>query len=84
MNKTIIQERLEYWQGVYAKLQEAYIALVEGGVKSYMIGDRQLSRYDLDDIREEMEEIEDKIDEYESLLDSGSSRKAVGIIYRDW
>lgn len=84
MNRTVIQNRLEYWEGVHAKLQEAYIALVEGGVKSYMIGDRQLSRYDLDDLREEMEEAEDKIDEYEALLSSGSARKAVGVIYRDW
>lgn len=84
MKKTVIQERLVYWQGVYEKYQEAYVALIEGGVKSYMIDDRNLTRFDLDTIARLMSEAEAKIDEYEALLDGGGRRKSVGVIIRDW
>ena len=53
-SKTVIKKRLEYWTGVYEKLQTAYAALIEGGVKSYMIDDRQLTRYDLPELLKQM------------------------------
>lgn len=82
--KTIIQQRLVYWKGVYEKLQNAYVALVEGGVKSYMIDDRQLTRFDLPVLMEQMKECETKIDELSAMLDGKKSRKAFGILPRDW
>ncbi len=83
-SKTVIQQRLTYWQGVYEKLQNAYVALIEGGVKSYMIDDRQLTRFDIPDLLEQMEKIEEKIDELQAALDGHGPRKAVGIVPRDW
>lgn len=82
--RTIIRERLSFWQGVHKKLQDAYIALIEGGVKSYMIDDRQLTRFDLPDLKNELEECEQKIDELSAALDGKRPRKAFGIIPRDW
>ena len=82
--KVIIKKRLEYWNGLYEKLQEAYVALVEGEVKSYAIDDRQLTRFDLSDMLKQMEEIEQKIDELQAVLDGRGPRKAVGIVPRDW
>ncbi len=82
--KTIIRERLCFWEQTYARLQEAYIALIEGGVKSYMIDDRQLTRFDLPDLKNEIEECEEKIDELTAALEGKRPRKAFGILPRDW
>ena len=83
-SKTIIQQRLTYWTGVYEKLQDAYVKLVEGGVKSYTIDDRQLTRFDLPDLLKQMEEIEGKIDELEAALEGRGTRAARGVVPRDW
>lgn len=83
-SKTIIQQRLTYWTGVYEKLQDAYVKLVEGGVKSYTIDDRQLTRFDIPDLLEQIETVEEKIDELTAALEGKQPRKAFGIIPRDW
>jgi len=83
-DRTIIRERLSFWEGVHEKLQNAYIALIEGGVKSYMIDDRQLTRFDLPDLKNELEECEQKIDELTAALEGKRPRKAFGIVPRDW
>lgn len=82
--KKQIRERLDYWRGVYEKLQRAYIALIEGGVKSYTIDDRALTRFDIDGLRDEMEYAEDMIEKYEGLMCGKKPRKAFGVIPRDW
>lgn len=82
--RTVIKERLEFHRKRYDLLQEAYIALVEGGVKSYMVEDRQLTRLDLQKLSDEIKDVEKTIDELEAMLSGGSARKAVGIIPRDW
>ena len=83
-DKTIIRERLTYWKGVYEKLQTAYLALVEGGVKSYTIEDRSVTKFDAPNLLKEMEQIEQKIDELTAALEGKRPRKAFGIIPRDW
>ena len=83
-SKTTIRKRLEYWTGLYEKLQDAYEKLVTGGVKSYMIDDRQLTKFDLPVLMAQMEEIEEKIDELEAMLNGSGSRAARGIVPRDW
>lgn len=83
-DKTIIKQRLAYWTGVYEKLQNAYIALVEGGVKSYTIDDRELTKFDISDLMEQMETAEAKIDELTNALEGKRPRKAFGVVIRDW
>lgn len=83
-DRTIIRERLSFWQGVHERLQKAYIALIEGGVKSYMIDDRQLTRFDIPDLKNEIEECEQKIDELSAALEGKRPRKAFGVVPRDW
>jgi len=83
-SREIIQKRLTYWEGVYEKLQEAYLALVEGGVKSYTINDRSITKFDIPNLLKQIEEVERKIDELTSMLEGKAARKAVGIIPRDW
>ena len=77
-------ERLDFWQTALKKLREAYLALVDGGVKSYMIDDRQLTRFDLPALEKQIEEAEAKVDELEDLLNGQRPRRAFGVIPKDW
>ena len=82
--KTVIRERISYWEDVLAEAQEAYIALIEKGVKSYTIGDRTLTRLDIGQLEKVMENAEEKIDELEAALEGRKPRKAVGVVPRDF
>lgn len=84
VDRIVIRKRLSFWEGVHEKLQAAYIALVEGGVKSYMIDDRQLTRFDIPDLMRQIEEAEYKIDELTAALEGKRPRKAFGVLPRDW
>ena len=84
MDKTEIKARLEFWKSALSKLRDAYLALVDGGVKSYTIDDRQLTRFDLPSLKDEIKEAEKKVDELTALLSNKRPRKAFGIIPRDW
>lgn len=83
-SREIIRKRLEYYEGVYEKLQTAILALVEGGVKSYTIDDRTVSKYDVPRLMKQLEDVERKIDELTAVLEGSGARKAFGIIPRDW
>lgn len=83
-DKTELKARLAFWKDALEKLRKAYLALVDGGVKSYTIDDRHLTRFDLPSLKEEIKEAEKKVDEYTALLSNRRPRKAFGIIPRDW
>lgn len=79
-----LRARLDFWQTALKKLRQAYLALVDGGVKSYMIDDRQLTRLDLPALERQIEDAEAKVDELENLLNGQQARRAFGVIPRDW
>lgn len=81
---TDLKVRLDFWKSALEKLRAAYIALVSGGVKSYTIDDRQLTRFDLPALKSEIEDAERRVDELTSQLKGGHPRKAFGVIPRDW
>lgn len=81
---TELKARLEFWKSALSKLRTAYLALVDGGVKSYTIDDRQLTRFDLPSLKDEIKEAEKKVDELTALLSNKRPRKAFGVIPRDW
>lgn len=83
-NKTELRARLQFWQSALEKLRTAYLALINGGVKSYMIDDRQLTRFDLPELQKEIEDAEQKVDELTALLAGNRPRRAFGVIPRDW
>lgn len=83
-SRTIIEKRLAFREKSLERLYDAYTALVEGGVKSYMIDDRQLTRFDLPALSEEITQMENGIDQLTSELNGGKRRKAFGVIPRDW
>lgn len=87
---------MSYKETIEAKLQAkrqrlaAYLAreteMLTGGVQSYGIGSRNITRYntELSQIREAIKELEAQIAELEAQLNGKASRKAVGVIPRDW
>ena len=83
-NKVELRARLDFWTTALKKLRAAYLALVDGGVKSYMIDDRQLTRFDLPALQKEIEDAEAKVDELENLLTGQRPRRAFGVFPRDW
>jgi len=82
--KTEIQKRLAFRQETLDELRAAYTALVKGGVKSYRIHNRELTRFDIADLMEEIRTMEAEVDDLEAQLAGGRSRKAFGILPRDW
>lgn len=84
MDTVEIKARLEFWKDALARLRTAYLALVDGRVKSYTIDDRQLTRFDLDDLKAEIKDAEAKVDELTALLAGQRPRKAFAVIPRDW
>lgn len=84
MDKVELRARLDFWQSALSKLRSAYLALVDGGVKSYTIDDRELTRFDLPALKGEIENAEKKVDELLSELNGRKRRKAFGIVPRDW
>ena len=84
MDKVELRARLEFRQKALSKLRKAYLALLDGGVKSYTIDDRQLTRFDLPDLKNAIEQMEDEVDELEAQLKGRRPRKAFGIAPRDW
>ncbi len=85
MKRETIEKRLAFKEEALEKLMDAYLALVSGGVKSYTIDDRTLTRFDIDVLSDEIRTLENEIDALESML-AGSlkPRKAFGVLPRDW
>mgnify|MGYP000462215398 CR=1 FL=1 len=84
-SKEAIRLRLETKKKALEAANAAYIALLSGQVKSYAIGSRNLTRFDLPQIEDTIARLEKEIDELEAaLLNGGKRRKAVGVIPRDW
>lgn len=84
MDRTEIQARLAFEKSKLEKLREAYLALLDGGVKSYRLDDRSLTKFDIGTLASEIKAAENKVDELTSLLEGGGRRKSVGVIPRDW
>lgn len=83
-DKTELKARLEFRRAALEKLRAAYLALVDGGVKSYTLENRIITRLDLPALKREIEEAERQMDELESLLTDSRPRRAIGIVPWDW
>lgn len=83
-NKVELQSRLAFWKAALEKLQRAYLALVDGSVKSYRLDDRELTRFDLPELHDEIEAAQKKVDGLTALLGNQRPRKAFGVIPRDF
>jgi hypothetical protein len=83
-DKAELQARLEFRKTALAQLREAYLALVSGGVKSYTIDDRTLTKFDIHRLKKEIADMENEVDALESMLNGKKARKAFGVVPRDW
>lgn len=85
MNRRQIATKMyKHYEALLDQLLEAQKVLAASdGVKSYTIGDRQLSRYDLDDIAKQIEYCIEKMDEYDKFLHGKSVRKKGNVIPTD-
>lgn len=83
-SKKELQERLEFRRAALASARSAYIGLLDGRVKSYAIGGRNLTRFDLDELSETISKLEKEVSELESRVNGKPRRRAVGVVMRDW
>lgn len=83
-DKVEIKARLEFRKEALKKLRAAYLALVDGGVKSYNIDNRMLTRLDLPALKKEIADAEKEVDALSAQLNGRRSRKAFGIVPMDW
>lgn len=86
MTRDAIARQLEIKQDRLAIYLAREKEMLTGGVQSYGIGSRNLSRYqtDLSNIRAAIKELEADIALLEGQLAGRSVRKAVGVVPRDW
>ena len=75
---------LEFHRAALKSLRAAYLALVDGGVQSYSIGSRSLSKLDIGKIKDEIEYHKKEISALEAELSGRTRRRAVGFVPRDW
>lgn len=78
-----IQRRLAFRKEALALLYDAYRQLSSGGVKSYLIDDRQLTRYNLPEIWDQIKALETEIDDLEGQLEGLRARRAFGVVPLD-
>lgn len=74
----------EHYTTLIDKLMAARIALIDGGVQSYTIDGRSLTKFDIDKLSKEIDDAVKKRDEYRALANGARPRKAFGIIPRDF
>ena len=86
MTKAELTQKLADKKARLALYIQREAEMLSGGVQSYGIGSRNLTRYntDLAAIRAAIKELEDDIAELEALLNGRKPRKAVGVVIRDW
>jgi len=83
-NITELKARLEFWKVALTKKRTAYLALVDGGVKSYTLDGRDITKFDLDVLSNEIEHAEKKVDELTAMIKGKRPRKAFSVIPRNW
>lgn len=84
ISKATAQAMYDYYTNLITKLTDAKLKLLDGGVKSYAIDDRSLTRFDLDKLTAEIDDAVRKQAEYDAILHGRSPRKAVGVVPRDF
>ena len=86
MTQTTLQERLEIAKTRLDLYIKRETEMFDGGVQSYGLGTRNVTRYntDLAQIRAAIAELKKEIASLEGQLAGQKPRKAVGVVPRDW
>ena len=83
-SRSELTARLEFHKAAREAAQEAYIALLKGQVQSYSIGSRNLTKFDLPKLRDEITYHQKEVDGLQAELNGRRRRRAVGVVPRDW
>ncbi len=84
MRRNEAQALYDYYDRLITKLTEAKLALIDGGVKSYTVEGRSLTRFDIDKLGAEIDEAVRRRAEYAAILEGRAPRKKFGVVPRDW
>ena len=86
MDKARIKEKIEEKKARRSAYLDREAEMLTGGVQSYGIGSRNLTRYqtDLSNIRAAIKELEKEIEQLENQLSGRACRRAIGVVPRDW
>ena len=86
MDKASIKKKLDAKQARLSAYLDRETEMLTGGVQSYGIGSRNLTRYqtDLANIRAAIKELEKEIEQLENQLSGRANRRAIGVVPRDW
>lgn len=83
ISKTTARKMYDYYTKRIDNLIQAQEALTAGGVKSYKIGDMEITKFDMGKLDSMLEEAVEKQAYYDALLNGKATRKTVGIIPTD-
>lgn len=83
-NIKILKKRLEMKTIQLENAYEAYTELLKGGVQSYSIGTRNLTKLDLPKLEESIKNLENDIEILEGQINGRKPRKAFGVVPRDY
>ena len=83
INKKTARKMYNYYTERIDQLVQAQTALTAGGVKSYTIGDRTLTKFDLSTLSTELDEAVNKQAYYNAILNGRQTRRMVGIVPTD-
>lgn len=81
--REVIEKRLKLKNKQLEIAYDAYTQLLSGGVKSYAIGSRNLSKFDLPQLEETIHKLESEVETLEGILNGASKRKAIRVLPRD-
>lgn len=82
-SRSVLKKRLKMKQTQLDAAYTAYTELLKGGVQSYAIGSRNLTKFDLPKLESTIEKLEDEIEILEGQIAGRKPRKAFGVVPRD-
>lgn len=83
VSKQTAQKMYNYYTERIDQLIQAQTSLTSGGVKSYTIGDRQITKLDLPSLSKEIDDAVERQSYYDAILKGKPTRAIVGIIPTD-
>ncbi|MDE6727768.1 MAG: hypothetical protein K2J80_07490 [Oscillospiraceae bacterium] len=83
VSKQTARKMYNYYTESIDRLIDAQRALTSGGVKSYTIGDRQVTKFDLSRLSKEIDDAVEKQSYYDAILKGKPTRAIVGIVPTD-
>lgn len=83
ISKKTARKMYNYYTERIDQLIQAQTALTSGGVKSYTIGDRQITKFDLTRLSQELDDAMQKQAYYDAILKGKPARAIVGIVPTD-